>query len=272
MYDSQALHVSRASIMLTAALLTATALFGQTAGSQGGAGSDQQRANVLPEIRVTPTLPKQSSTNSSVVTLQELSHTVPGKARTEMEKAEAARAKNRTDEAIDRLNRAISIDPDFVAARNNLAVLYLYSNQTEAAVAQLEEAVRIDPWNSTLFSNLTIGYVMSRRFEAAERTARVNMDLDRVGSHAPMLLGMVLVTERKYTAEALRYFNRARGDYPLAHLLAGLILLAQAKLAEAKPYFEAYLATGDQEHRSEAARWLARIDQGQQGALSGLLH
>ena len=42
-----------------------------------------------------------------------------------MEKAESARLKNRTDDAISHYNQAISIDPEFVAARNNLAVAYL---------------------------------------------------------------------------------------------------------------------------------------------------
>ena len=271
MHEAHALHVSGLTIRLTALLLAGTALFGQTAGWQG-VGFDEQQMGVVPEIRVTPVEPGHGDTDSNVVTLQELSHTVPAKARKEMQKAEAARARKRMDEAIDHLNKAVSIDPDFVAARNNLAVFYFYDNRIEPAVAQLLEAIKIDPWNSTLSTNLTVGYILSHKLEDAERTARLNIDLERGGGHAPMLLGLVLVTNHKYTAEALQCFRRARGDYPLAHLFAAAVLLAQAKPAEARPYLEAYLASGDEKYRSQATGWLDRIDQGRQVAVSVSFH
>ena len=271
MHEAHALHVSGLTIRLTALLMAGTALFGQAAG-QPAAGLDEQQMGVLPDIRVTPREPRNAHTASNVVTLQELSHTVPAKARKEMEKAEAARAGKRIDEAIDHLNKAVSLDPNYVAARNNLAVFLLFENRIEPALAQLLEAIKIDPWNSTLSTNLTVGYILSHRLEDAERTARLNMDLERGGGHAPMLLGLVLVTKHKYTAEALHCFDRARGDHPLADLFAASVLLAQDKPAEAKPYLEAYLASGDEGHRSEATRWLTRIDQGQQGAIDVLFH
>jgi len=271
MHEAHALHVSGLTIRLTALLLAGTALFGQTAG-RPAARLDEQQMDVLPDIRVTPGEPRNTDAASNVVTLQELSHTVPAKARKEMEKAEAARAGKRMDEAIDHLNKAVSIDPNFIAARNNLAVYFLLENRIEPAVTQLLEAIKIDPWNSALSTNLTVGYILSHRLEDAERTARLNMDLVRGGGHAPMLLGLVLVTNHKYTAEALQCFKRARGEYPLAHLFAAAVLLAQGKPAEARPYLEAYLDSGDEGHRSQATRWLARIDQGQQVPVSVSLH
>jgi len=81
----------------------------------------------------------------ATVTLQELQHIVPSKAWKEMEKAEAARLRNRTDDAIRHYGQAISLDPEFVAARNNLAVVYLIIRRPDAAVAQLEAAIKADP-------------------------------------------------------------------------------------------------------------------------------
>ena len=60
-----------------------------------------------------------------------------------MEKAERARAKNRTDEAIVHFEQAILIDPEFVTARNNLGALYLRLAKLEPAIAQLEEAAKV---------------------------------------------------------------------------------------------------------------------------------
>jgi len=267
---------------LAAVLLAWSALFGQTNTSSGPRGWDhRQPAYPFPEwndIPVTSREPQQPHADSNVassntVTVQALHHKVPKKARKEMEKAERARAKNRTDEAIVHFKLAISIDPELVAARNNLAVLHLMATQPEPAIEQLEEAVKIDPKNPTLFRNLTVGYSMIHNFEAAERAARLRVSLDRTGDgHARLLLGFVLIKQRKFTEEALQCFERARDEYPLAHLLAAPVLIAQGNSERAKSEIHSYLSTGEQDFRATATRWLDLIDQGQQKRASVLSH
>jgi len=261
---------------LAAVLLAGSALFGQTNPSSRPRGLDQ-RPPIHPvdwnDIPMTSTAPQQPHDSSNTVTVQALNHKVPKKARKEVEKAERARAKNRTDEAIVHFKLAISIDPEFVAARNNLAVLHLMTTQPEPAIAQLEEAVKIDPKNPSLFRNLTIGYSMIHNFEAAERAARLRVSLDRTGGgHARLLLGFVLIKQRKFTEEALQCFERARDEYPLAHLLAAPVLIAQGNSERAKSEIHSYLSTGEQDFRATATRWLDLIDQGQQKGASVLSH
>jgi len=72
-----------------------------------------------------------------------------------MQKAESARAAHRIAEATDHYEKAILIDPEFIAAFNDLASLYLTSTHPESAIAELEEAVRIDSNRPMLFMNLT---------------------------------------------------------------------------------------------------------------------
>jgi tetratricopeptide (TPR) repeat protein len=195
----------------------------------------------------------------SVVTVQELSHHVPVKARKEMEKAEKARAGKLADEAITHYKQVILIDPEYVAARNNLAVIYLSRSNAKLALEQLEEAIKIDPRNPALFTNLTIAYHALHQLHDAERTARMAIDLDRAGTEPPMLLGMVLAEQRKFTEEALRCFRWSVANYPVAHLFAANILMTQGNLRDAKSEIESYLASSQQENREMAVKWLAEV-------------
>jgi tetratricopeptide (TPR) repeat protein len=260
---------------LAAVLLAGSALFGQTNPSSRPRGWDHgQPAHQFDwnDIPMTSTAPQQPHDSSNTVTFQALHHKVPKKALKEMKKAQRARAKNGTDEAIGHLKQAISIAPEFVAARNNLAAIYLRAAQPEPAIAQLEEAVKIDPKNPGLFRNLAVGYTMINNLEAAERAARVTVGLDRTGGRAPMLLGYVLMERRKFTEEALQCFERARDEYPLAHLLAARVLVAQGHSERAKSEIYTYLSSKEQNFRATATRWLDLIDQGQQKSAAVLPH
>jgi len=269
-------HVKYRVSGLAAVFLTCSTLLGQSNVSADLTGwAQKQVVNQFPEtlnIEVTAKGTQQTSAYSNTVTIQELNHIVPEKARNEMEKAERARVKSQTDEAISHFNRAISIDPEYVAARNNLAAMYLITANPEPAVAQLEEAIKIDPHNPMLFKNLTMGYALINKFDAAERAGRVAVDLGRGGAQAYLLLGFALVKRHKFTEEALQCLERARDEYPLAHLLAGRVFIAQGKSESAKSEIETYLSSGKQEYREIAAHWLELIDESEQKSVAILGH
>jgi Flp pilus assembly protein TadD len=201
---------------------------------------------------------------SQIITIQQLRHIVPKKALKETERADKARAKDRQEEVIDHMNRAIRLDPEFVAARNNLAALYLRINDPEPAIAQLEEAIKIDPHNPTLFTNLAIAYTEVGKFDAAERAARVTVDLDRIDGLPRFLLGITLVYQQKFTDEALQCFEQTGDGYPLAHLLAGRVLIARNSLELAKTEIQTYLSSREQRHRLMATQWLDIIERNEQ--------
>jgi tetratricopeptide (TPR) repeat protein len=210
------------------------------------------------QMRVTSTTPY---VGSNTVTVHELRHAVPKKAQKEMEKAEKAHLQERKDEARDHLNRAIVFDPEFVAARNNLAALYLTEGNGEAAVEQLEEAVKIDPRNPVIFANLTLGYTMSHKLDAAELAARETLLLDRTSVRAHLFLGLVLVEKQRFTDEALQCLERAREEFPLAHLLAGRVLLGRGNSEKARAEIQTYLSMEREEaNRALAIGWLDRIE------------
>lgn len=190
------------------------------------------------------------------VSVQELKHNIPGKALKEMKKADEARTKKDIDKAILHLQRAVAFDPDYVAARNNLAALYLTRGEAKPALEQLEPAIKMDPHAPLPFSNLAVAYLMMRQFDAAERAARQTLDLARTSARAEMILGLTLVLQDKLTPEAETALERARPSYPQAHLLLGRVLAATGKLEEAEAEIKTYQATGEQTGQELAREWL----------------
>lgn len=256
MYSSARYHAARRlserlKRLAVVALLTGPALSGQ--------GQDRQLFLVWPkEHQTTPAAP------SPTVTMQELRHKVPPRARKKMEKAEKARLANRLDDAIDLYKQTIAIDPEYVAARNNLATLYLRGADTNLGLEQLQEAITVSPHNAMLFRNLAIGYELARQIADAERAARMAVDLDRTGAEPRLLLGLILLEEHKFTDEALRCFERTALQYPLSHLLGGRVLIGQGEMERGKSEIQAYLASGDQDNRQIALKWLASLDDKEQ--------
>jgi tetratricopeptide (TPR) repeat protein len=252
---------------LAAVLLAASALFGQTNTTGHHEWDQRPPAHLFAdwnELSIASTEAHPAHHGENTVTLQALRHKVSKKGRKEAEKAKRALAENRTDEAIGHLKCAISIDPELVASRNSLAAIYLRAANPEPAIAQLEEAAKIDPKQPVLYMNLAVGYAMIHNLEAAERAARWSVDLDRTGGgHARMVLAFALIAQRKFTEEALQCFAQVRDKYPVAHLLAAHVLLAQGHSERAKSEIYTYLSSGERTFREAAARLLDRVSQSQ---------
>jgi tetratricopeptide (TPR) repeat protein len=205
---------------------------------------------------------------SPTVTFQELRHIVPRAAQAEMERADRARLKHQPEQVIDHLKKAVLIDPEFIAARNNLGICLL-ETEPASAVGQFEEAIKVNPRKGLLYNNLAVAYAVIHNLEAADRAARMAVDLDRTSNRARALLGLVLYQQHKYTAEASALLERASGEYSSAHLFAALVLVARGEFQKAGSHAQAYLSSGAAEYRKDASDVLVFIDRtGQERASS----
>ena len=202
--------------------------------------------------------PKHQDANSPMVTIEHLRHAVPRKALKEKEKAERAFGQNRNEEAMNHLESAIRIDPEFVWARNDLAALHLRMDDPYPAIEQLNEAIKSDPHFSLLFINLAIGYIETEGFGDAERAAREAAGLDRTRTLPRFLLAISLYFQKKYTEEALRCATQTSDDYPAAHLFAARIFIERNNFDPARVEIQAYLSSSRPapEFVTTAKNWL----------------
>jgi Tfp pilus assembly protein PilF len=196
---------------------------------------------------------------AATVTLHELRHVVPREAQTEMEKAYKAGLKHQSEQELEHLKKAVLIDPEYIAARNNLGVC-LMAIEPVSAIAQWEEAIKVDPRKGLLYNNLAIGYVVIHNLEHAERAARMALELDRTTNRVRALLGLVLYQEHKYTAETYALLERSSNDYAMTHVFAAMVLMDQGHFQKARTHVQAYLSSGETEYRKDASEILDFID------------
>jgi Flp pilus assembly protein TadD len=214
--------------------------------------------SVCAQTGIPPTREFREDT-AGTVTLQELRHVVPKEAQTEMEKAIRAKLKHQPEQELDHLKKAVLIDPEYIAARNNLGVC-LMSIEPASAIAQWEEAIRVNPRKGLLYNNLSIAYVVIHNLEAAERAARMAMELDGTSNQARAVLGLVLYEERRYTAETSALLERASNEYAMTHVFAAMVLMDQGDFQKARTHVQAYLSSGETEYRKDASEILDFID------------
>src|SRR3982751_1325601 len=138
------------------------------------------------------------------VTLLELAHHVPRRAANEYGRALKAKHKGQNEDAIAHFRSAISLDPEFSAAINDLGTTYLKLNKINLAVEQFSKAITVDPHSPLPCSNLAIAYLRENQYRDAERTARRAVDLDPADTHGLLVLGVSLVLGGRFNGEAER--------------------------------------------------------------------
>jgi len=202
-------------------------------------------------IRVNLAQPCANKPISGSVSLAELQHKVPGKALKEEQLAEKAFRKKDLLGGIPHLQKALEIDPEFFAARRNLAKAYLLTNRNDKAVPILEKIIETDPKSVMAYDGLGSVYLAARRFGDAEIAARKALAIDASNEFSHWLLGCSLAALGHQDAEALKQFAMAGKRFPRAHILAAEILARQRRKEEARHELQAYLETGNPESRAE---------------------
>jgi len=138
--------------------------------------------------------PMESAASTvGIVSVAELSQSIPRAARNEYGAAVELLAKGDLDRARKSFERAIELYPDFVEARSELAALHMREGDNAGAEALLRRALEID--NSAVRATLNLGLCLyrQRRFADALPFLERGVQLQPVNGHAHMLLGITLV-------------------------------------------------------------------------------
>lgn len=203
---------------------------------------------------------REQASRSGIVTLHQLAHKVPARARKEHERGIKAQEKGKHESAIEYLKKATMIDPEYSEALNDLGVSLLHTNRADLAIEQFNRAIAIDPHAAWPYCNLAIAFLMQNKLTDAERAARQQLELERASMRGRLVLGFSLVLQNKFTPEAERNLREAAAGFPQAGLLLAPVLAAKGQIEPAKEQLKVYLASGDRSAVDVANDWMQQLN------------
>ena len=207
----------------------------------------------------------------TTVTLHELSHRVPRRASREFAVGMKASANNNQQDAIIHLKKAISLDPEYVSAVNDLGVIYLELEQSNLAIEQFGKAIAVDPRAAFVYFNLAVAYFIQRDYRDCERVARQFLCLDPAATRGMLILGIALMLQNKFTAEAELSLRRAAQEFPVAEIYLGVGLLNKGNIEGAREQVMTYFQSGgkDEETIQKAKHLMESIERAAQTKHAG---
>jgi tetratricopeptide (TPR) repeat protein len=217
---------------------------------------------LIPESQV-------SETKKSLRSIGYVDASVPPEARKEFEKAQTALYDNKnSEEAIRRLERALSLYPKFFEAELSLGTLYMDAGRWEQAESSLRRAVEINPRAPNALFALGEVYFQQARLAEAEKSLRAGLQLDNRSWKAHFALARVYwkTEDLVRTAKQLALTLQLNPNAADAHLLAGKVLLRAGKLDDSKFEFEEYLRLEPKGTYADQARATIRSIKGRLAA------
>jgi tetratricopeptide (TPR) repeat protein len=211
-----------------------------------------------------------NETRRTVRSIGYIDASVPVEARKEFEKAQTAFFDDHnTDEAVRRLEKALSIHPNFFEAELSLGTLYMDKEQWDLAEASLRHAVEINSKSANAFFALGEVYFHQTRFDEAEKTLRAGLQLDNRSWKAHFALARVYWKREDivHTGRQLALTLQLNPNLAEAHLLAGKVLMKARKLEDALVEFEEYLRLEPKGTYAEQARSTVQAIRGRLSAV-----
>ncbi len=203
----------------------------------------------------------------------------------------------RTGSAIEKVTKAVSLNPDLTGGYTSLAGLLLATGQPDLAAAAAQRGLNLDPYDATAYNlsgrmlaskgqnsealfdfekatQLRGGYgpyqydyalmlVRLDRFDEAQAAVEASLKADPNFATAHELLGSLLA-RKSQMADATREYRRAvelQPDFSRAQLDLGLALVAEGDLNGASDHLRKAAAAHDPAIAQRAAQALQRIEQ-----------
>jgi len=125
---------------------------------------------------------------SGFVSLHDLEHPVPKKAIREAYQAQEAATAKDYPKAIEKLEKAIRIDPSYRDAHLNLGVQYARAGRSADARAQFQKALEIGPPQAPIYADLALTSLALHQRDEAEAFAHKALEMDPENSAAQRVL------------------------------------------------------------------------------------
>lgn len=159
--------------------------------------------------------------------------------------------------AVEQLEGAISLYPDFAVALNELGVQYLKLGNPGKAAQALRSALRIDPDALIPRLNYGIALLQKREFAAAETQLREVLKKSRDTATAHLYLGITLIHLRNYDEsenELLQALAIGGNELAPAHYYLGGLFWRKKDYPRATQELETYLKLAPKAPDAERTR------------------
>jgi tetratricopeptide (TPR) repeat protein len=177
-------------------------------------------------------------------TISVAQYKVPEKARAEYHKARTAMEKDKLDEAVKHLEKALALCPNYAEALTMRGILALNHKNAEGAIADLDQAIKADSNYAMAYMVMGSALNMLSRFDEAIRALQRGESLAPNSWQAHFEMAKACIGKTDYQA-ALSHLARARNlspsEYPLIYLLQAHALLAMKQYPEAMTALQSYL-------------------------------
>jgi tetratricopeptide (TPR) repeat protein len=207
--------------------------------------------------------PNANQPSQGSVSLRQLQHKVAASAQKEYERGRLASTKGDQYKALEHLQKAATIDPQFADAHNGLGVVQMALGQTQLASEEFQRAISLEPDHDQAVANLGVALFKLQRFREAEEVARHSLKLNPSRSKIRYVLGTSIVSDGGDKTEALFHLERAAVDMPEAHLLVAKLLADSGRRDEAAKHLNEYLRAQPHSEfpREKVEAWLAQLRQ-----------
>jgi Ca-activated chloride channel family protein len=240
--------ISRASLLL---LLSSAAAQVLSFPNSGTKFSSATTIDSLQAARITSDIFTINGQNPNKTPLQKPSGSVskfdlkaPGKARKEYQKGYELLLRKDLKGAVQHLEAAVRIYPNFVAAHNVLGTAYLDLNQNEKAREEFSRAIALDDHLPNSYINLGIAQLGLKQYSPAEESLRKASAIAPADVQLAVALTYAEFLNRDYPgviATATQVHSRPHKGAELVHYFGAAAWAGQDNLAEAQHQMETLL-------------------------------
>jgi tetratricopeptide (TPR) repeat protein len=182
---------------------------------------------------------------------------VPEGASKEFDKAAKLIAKQEWQKAIDPLNRAVALYPDYAEAYTNLGVVYARLGDSAKEREALQKAIAANDHFAPAFVNLARLEIKYHNFAAAEAHLKQATSIDPTDAQSLSLLAQVQLLDHHYEdaiANAGKVHSMSHKAYSLVHYVAARACEHLNRLPDAVAQFKLFLTEEPAGERATAAR------------------
>lgn len=205
--------------------------------------------------------PKSQFVSRDTVSLFALQHKTPKRAWDAFRAAQKARAAGDAQSAIEHLQAALVLDPQFPEAHSDLAAIEAGVGRVDEALDHARSAFRLNPQLPEAGCNFALLLMAGNHYQEAESVARQLLAGQTYLSLLHGVLAISLIEQKKNIDEGLEHLGAATAEYPFFRLLGARALVEIKRPDLALIQVKKYLQTSAHDcERPELEAWVASVE------------